>query len=312
MAFAKASLVAKVRTILNDNPFLDACTEAMDTTETGLDVADTTIWSVGDVVEFQDDGELCLVTALASATSLTVQRNYLLSVTATAGTGTSHSSGALIAKSPAVRYSGIVEHISGTLNSLWPYVYREINQTLTPDSTKTYYEMDEGTTNATSMIELSSVTQLYGSSDSKVFYYGVNGAAYPAYLVFNLPTGLVASGVGLYLPYFKHPTNSIYVNAIGKIDDTVATSSYSYINAGVQADCVAYLAAARLILSTDAFRTIQEDVTMGDQAITPGARTRLSAYYEAKGLEYRRLWEEELRLTLPRMRKARKGVGRNR
>mgnify|MGYP000154892807 CR=1 FL=1 len=54
-------------------------------------VADTTKYAIGNIVEFQDDGEQCLVTALASATTLTVIRNFNYSVTSTAGTGTSHS-----------------------------------------------------------------------------------------------------------------------------------------------------------------------------------------------------------------------------
>lgn len=50
--------------------------EALDTTETGIDVDDATPFRIGDVVLVARTGELMKVTALASATELTVTRGY--------------------------------------------------------------------------------------------------------------------------------------------------------------------------------------------------------------------------------------------
>ena len=60
------------------------CNEAMDTSETGLDVDDATPFRVNDVILMARTGELMLVTALASATSLTVTRGYAGSTAAAA------------------------------------------------------------------------------------------------------------------------------------------------------------------------------------------------------------------------------------
>src|SRR3990172_21840 len=111
MAFAKATLIQRIRTRLNDNPFQTACTEAMDASETDLDVAATSKFDVGDIVEFQDDGEQCLVTALADTDTLTVIRGF------NGTTATTHSSGVLTAKNPVFAYKQIEDAIAEVLRS---------------------------------------------------------------------------------------------------------------------------------------------------------------------------------------------------
>ena len=184
-------------------------------------------------------------------------------------------------------------------------MYKEVNQSITPVVGQKWYEIDEASTNSTEILDLSSVVQVYGATGfERIMFYGDRRTgAYPANLEFNLPTSLVASGVGLYLPYLRNTTNTITVNGIGKITPTVSGGNYSDLTDGVQVDCVMYLSMAKLIHWTDISRSTQEDVTMSDESIRPLVRTQLAASFERLGYEARRRWEEELRRTLPRRQK---------
>jgi len=296
MAFSKSTLIQRIRTRLNDNPFITACTEAMDASETGLDVTTTTKFDVGDIVEFQDDGEQCLVTALASGVELTVIRGF------NGTTATTHSINTLTAKNPVFSYLQIEGAIAETLRDLWPNVYKEVNYTLTPVIGQKWYELDDGGDVAT-ILDLSSVTQVYGATGSeRIMYYGARRTgAFPANLRFNVPVSLAGSGVALYIPYLRHSTNSIFVNGITRITATVSGGNYSDITEGVEVDAVMYLAMSKLVQWTDISRSTQEDVTMSDESVRPLVRTQLSGALERQGYEARRRWEEELHQTLPRM-----------
>ena len=184
-------------------------------------------------------------------------------------------------------------------------MYKEVNQSITPVVGQKWYEIDEASTNSTEILDLSSVVQVYGATgQERIMFYGDRRTgAFPANLEFNLPTSLVASGVGLYLPYLRNTTNTITVNGIGKITATVSSGNYSDLTDGVQVDCVMYLSMAKLIHWTDISRSTQEDVTMSDESIRPLVRTQLAASFERLGYEARRRWEEELRRTLPRRQK---------
>ncbi len=298
MAFSRTTLVHRIRRILNDNPFQDTCTEAMDTTETGLDVADTTKYDIGAIVEFQDDGEQCLVTALASGTTLTVIRGYN---STTPGTGSSHSISCVIAKDPVFQWVQIQEDIESVLRGLWPYVYKEVNLTLTPNTDgNQYYNVTNGDT--IPLMGLSSVTQIVGTgATSRVFRYGERKGAYPVRIFSNMPTSKVASGQALWIPYLADATNSIFVNGIGNITATYSAPNYSDISEGVQVDAVKFLTVALLVAGSDIARTTQEDVMMGDQTVVPGRRTDVSSFWERKGIQARNQWAMELQRTLPRM-----------
>lgn len=293
MAYAQTTLIKRIRAILGDNPYVDTCTEAMDTTETGMDVTDGTEYQEGNVLEFQDDGELVLVRSVSSNT-LTVVRNYKFSVTATAGTGTSHTINQEFVKDPIYTYSNIVLAVADALLNLWPYVYRKYPLTLTPSTTTDWYDAD------TTIMGLSSVTQRLASTNV-IFYYGTRGSTYPVELKFEVPTAIVTSGVGIYLPYLRDQTNSIFVNGIARITDAQSGGSYSHFSDGVEATCIIYYAVADLIARTDIVRTTQEDVSMGDTSVAPLTRTQLSEYWNRKGRASRRQWEDNLNRTYPWM-----------
>ncbi len=269
MAYSRATLVSRIRRVVNDAPFFDICTEAMDTTETGLSVADTTYWSVGDVVEFQDDGEQCLVTALASATELTVVRNYNFSVGATAGTGTSHSISAQIAKNPIFQYAQITNGIEGVLQSMWPTVYYVQTQSITPvDGTKWY----NATADAIGVIQ---AVQIHTDSITPKFYNG-RGGSYPCNLVHGLPVGTFASTKAWNIPYLFNTTNTILVTFAQTMDDSFSTPNYTRLDDGLAVEATIYLVAADLVQNTEVIRVTDQDTQMNDQTVTPGQRTGIA------------------------------------
>jgi hypothetical protein len=303
MAYSQATLISRIRRTLNDVPWYDTCTEAMDTTETGLDVADTTKYSVGDILEFQDDGELCLVTALFSATVLTVVRNFQLSVTATAGTGTSHSISATIAKTPAYQYMQITQAITQVIDGLYPHAYRVVSYTLTPltDGNK-WYELDDGSSDTSVALELSNVVQVVGSgATSYPFWYGTRGKSYPVSLHRDVPAAKAGSRVAVFIPFLRDTTNSIYVETIAPIIDTVGTGNYTYLDSGLPADTVEYLACAVLMRAREVQRTMGEDISMNDESLRPGDRLRTAAYFEQQGTMYLRKWQVLLDRKIPRL-----------
>lgn len=295
MAYLQATLIKRIRQELNDVPFYDTCTEAMDTTETGLDVADTTLWAVGDVVEFQDDGEQALVTALASGTTLTVRRNHNFSVTTTAGTGTSHSINTAIVKSPVFPYANVTEKIEGVLQSLWPTVYHVYTEDITPIAGTKYYVATVGA------MDIIQATQMTTSSPSTPFFYGTRKGAYPIQLLHNLPTGSFAGGSAYYIPHFRNTTNHIFIAVAFKIDDTVATSSYTYLTDGLVVEAVVYLAAADLVQSTDIMRVTDQDNTMNDQSVSPGMRTQVATGLRRLGQQKKEQARLELARRSPRL-----------
>lgn len=59
----------------NDRPFESLLTEALDNSETDIDVTDGTDWEESDVLEVVETGEQCLVLSVATNT-LTVQRSF--------------------------------------------------------------------------------------------------------------------------------------------------------------------------------------------------------------------------------------------
>lgn len=291
-AFSQATLIQRIRTILNDNPYIDACVEAMDASEVGLDVTDGTKYAAGIIVEFQTDGEQCLVTSVATNT-LTVIRGYNGTTAAT------HSINALMALDPVFSYMAITDAIAACIRGLWPHVYKLVAESVTPVTTgNRYYDLAAG---SVLMKEISSAYQIIGTgATSTVFAYGVHRGAYPIDLMFNMPTSKVSSGIAYYIPFLKATDTVILVNGITEITATVGSGLYSDLLEGIQVDCVTYLAAARLIAATDISRTTQEDISMGDATVVPLRRTSLAQYWLSKGIDERFKWQQQLKITLPR------------
>jgi hypothetical protein len=116
MAVTQAQLRSRVKDEIYNarphlRPFAHPIAEAMDASETGLDVVDGTNFAKGDVVEYELDGEQNYVSSVSSNT-LTVIRGYNSTTAAT------HNSGDTIFKNPRVTLKQIDQAIADTLLEL--------------------------------------------------------------------------------------------------------------------------------------------------------------------------------------------------
>jgi hypothetical protein len=292
VAYSKATLIHRIRREIGDRPFYDICTEAMDTTETGLDVADSTVYDVGDVIEFQDDGEKVLVQALPSATSLTVARAYQ---GLTPGTGTSHSINATITKEPLVEYHQIEYAIKAVLQSMWPAVYHPLEVDITPVANTKYYHASS----LTGCMEVLSAVQMHTDNVTPKFYNGARGS-YPATLLHNMPAATYSTTKVLYIPYQFNTTNHIFVLCARLIDDTFSTPNYTYLNDGLLVEAVIDLTAATLVENLDIPRSTDQDNQMADQTVPAGTRMQVGGALRMRGQTKKEQYVLELKARAPR------------
>ena len=217
MTLSQATLVQRIRFEQRDFPitYTGTLSNAADTT---CAVTDGTQFAVGDVIEFEADGDTCLVTAIVS-NDLTVTRSYYGS-TAAAHAGTS------FVKNPRHYFNEITNAISSVISArLWPLAWKEVADTLTPPTsniTTTWTDL------AAAARGLISARQLYGSGDVFEGRYGPS-RRYDRRVQIqrNMTTTLVASGTGLRFPDgFYHATNTVNVDYAAKITDSVTTASY--------------------------------------------------------------------------------------
>lgn len=292
MAYSQATLFKRLRQTLNDTPWYDICTEAMDTTETGLDVADTTYYSVGDVVEFLDDGEQCLVTALASATTLTVQRNHNFSVGATLGTGTSHSISARIAKNPIIQYAQLSQAVEAALQGMYPTVYYVQTQSVSTSDGTYYYN---ATADALRIIQ---ATQKRVSAEGVDFFNGPR-TSYPITLIHYLPVADYPSTKAWYIPRKFNSTYAIEITFAQLIDNTISGGNYSRLDDGLVVEATLMLAAAELAGNLELPRTLDQDTTMADQSVSPGVRVRVAEDFRRRGRTLKQQAAVELAVRAP-------------
>jgi hypothetical protein len=305
MSVAVSDVVKDVRQLVQDRTWVDVCVEAMDTTETGLDVADGTRWEEGAIVEFQDDGEQCYVRSVSSNT-LTVIRNYNFSVTSTAGTGTSHSINTTIVRDPILPYVQITGTASRVLKNLWPYVYKPVNATaITPIAGKKWYDLAD----SAAAMALIRAWQVVDSTYDYPFFYGQRGGAYPIRLVNGLDavTDLSASGNVVYIPHFK-TDSALHVVYAAKITDTVTTGAYVDVTDDAMRDMLVYGIVAKVVAAYDIPRATQEDTTMGDETVRPRDRTLLGQYWEAEFRRARDGVRAKLQQTQPLMQAYSRGT----
>lgn len=292
MAYAKATLVSRIRRELNDVPWFDAAAAAVTTAgQTTLTVADTTLYAVGDVIEFQDDGEQVLVQALFSATVLTIARGH------NGTTPSTHLISTQLAKGPLFQYKQIEFAVEASLQSLWPSVYHVASEAITPVAGTKWYA------NATTPagIDLISAVQMSTSTPSTPFFYGARKGAYPIALVHGLPTASFTSGSAYYIPHFRNTTNTVLIRSAAIIDDTVSGSNYSYLSDGLLVEAVVLLAAADLLQFLDIPRSSDQDTTMADATVSPGARSSVAEGIRRRGMEKKRQYALELARRAPRM-----------
>jgi len=289
MALARSTLVYRVRALLGDDKgwqaWLTAQSLAADTT---IDVNDGTDWAEGDVMEFSD-GELAYVQSIAT-NAVTVVRGYLGTTAAT------QASGSMVRKNPVYYYKDVKDAIDLTIQSLWPYAWKVVDDTITP-STVYWYDV------AATAIDLISVSQLYGTGDSVLGLYGADSYTQrPIIWSTNLPTALVASGRGIGFPGgFFHSSNTVYVRYRAKLTADLSGSDYSDLSDGLLAEVVAHGSAARLLMSKEAPRVTQDDINQNQESAPPQARLTAAQFMYQKFRELRNQLKDELMRTIPEM-----------
>lgn len=120
-----------------DRPFESLVTEALDTSETDIDVTDGNDWSKGDILEVAETGELCLVLSVASNT-LTVKRSY---GTVAASSATING---IVRKNPRFSQEKVDSYIKQSLNLLGDWgIHNFASGSVTLAASQLYFEVTE-------------------------------------------------------------------------------------------------------------------------------------------------------------------------
>ena len=204
MAVSLSALIPRVRNQLDDNPF--ATSGSASSSSSVVAVTDGTDWEEGAVGEFSSDGEQFKVISVSS-NNLTCLRGWNGTTAAT------HTSSETVYRDPTYGYKQISDALTVALNRLWPYAWKTEAAALTPLSTTIWYNL------TATCVGIISAAQLHGTSNNDVSLFGVDGK--PFMFRRNLPTALVASGVGIKFPQgLYHASNSISVTAAARITGT--------------------------------------------------------------------------------------------
>ena len=300
MAYSQATLIQRVRYLLQDTPATD---NVLTTDYTAgvltMRVTDATLYDKGDIIEFLADGDTFLIDS-TSGTTLTF---LAAGLSWDGSTNASHAIGKAFVLRPAFRYLAIVEAIDDTLQELWPYGWKTLTDTLTPVSGTLFYDAATSTTLGMDLVD---ATQKTTETDPRPRYYGGFKNPYTIELIRGLPTTIAASTVGYRVPLLHNTTNTIAVRVRARLTNTVSGGNYSDIPTvalGGQSliDCVVYGACARLIENTEAPRVTQSDVTQGDRSVGPQARLRSGSYFHQRYTLKREMLKRELEATIPPM-----------
>jgi len=285
MSLSQATLIQRVRNLLDDDYWETTQTGSYTAGGTTVGVPDGGRWEEGNIGEWQDTGEQFRVISV-SVNTLTIKGGHR------GTTPANHSAGVVILHSPDFTYASIVDAISLTIQSLWPYVWKVGSTTVTPALPTLWYTL------STSAIDLVRVTQQYSSSPARFGVYGARDTGKPVSFGRTVPTamGIGAQALGFPQGFFDN-TNTIYVDYRAKLTDTIATNNYSDLSDGILAEIVAFGAAARLMLPKEASRVSAEDANQGDSSVAPGARMSVTDYLHRKFVELRNNYHEELMVT---------------
>lgn len=271
MAVSTSDLIARVRTYLDERPMVTTAT-ATNSSTTTVAVTDGTQWDKNAVIEFQDNGEQCLVSSV-SGNNLTVIRGW------NGTTAAAHSS-IQAWRDPQYTYDNINKCLASAVRRLWPYCWKATDDTITPLSDGTvWYDLNSAA------LALINVVQQYGTSDVNLGIYGDGTSNLQVIFERNLPTGLVTSGVGLRFPNgFFHPTNTVRVKFAAAISGSSDIEDDGEL---AVADAVIFGALGRLLSGKEIERVSSGEDLEPARSVRVGGRLSTGAYYE-------RLFREEL------------------
>lgn len=264
MAVSSAALIPRVRAYLDERPYVTTATAANASTTT-VSVTDGTDWEEGAILEFQDNGEQCMVQTIA-ANNLTVVRGW------NGTTAQTHTSIQAF-RDPVFTYDNITKCIATGIQGLWPHAWKATDDSVTPLSDGTvWYDL------AADAFGLIEVNQRYGTSNQKLGVFGDGRDSRQVVMKRNMPAGLVASSVGIRFPGgFYHLTNTVNIKYATAITGTSDIEDDGDLPV---ADTVVYGALARLLAGKEAERIgVGEDVEEA-RSIRVGGRTQVGAYYQ--------------------------------
>lgn len=130
MATAASTLIQRTRRLLRDWPETDVTTASIASGGTTLTVADTTQYFVNERIEIGD--EVLRVTALATGTTLTVQRAMRGSTQA------SHAQSSTVLQNPGFYAVEILDELNNGLDACFPLLYRPVAREYTGSDGTTY------------------------------------------------------------------------------------------------------------------------------------------------------------------------------
>jgi hypothetical protein len=291
MAVSNTTLIPRVRRWLDERPFVDVATAASAGTTT-VSVSDGADWEEGAILEFQDDGEQCLVRSVAS-NNLTVIRGW------NGTTAAAHSS-ITVFRDPQYTYYNILQAIDSAIDKLYPYAYKVASTTVTPAPTTTvWYNLA-----VSDFIDLIAVEQVYGSTNQSLGVFGEKDSGRPVLLRRNIPSSLAATdGIALRFPAgFWNNSNDVTVKYRTFITGTADIEDDGRLPV---ADAVVFGATAFLLQAKESERVGEGEDSETSRSVRTGARA-------AAGLNMERLWKHALQglkynheLRYPPMRVAR-------
>lgn len=289
MSLAQSTLVQRVRRILGDTPYQQVGSTSNASTTT-VTVSDSSKFDVGAIIEFQNNGEQVMVKTITNATTVEVwARGHNGTTAATQASGT-------IFIDPEFTYIDITDGLDRCIQTLWPYAWKKVSDTVTPDTTTQWFDL------AADAIDLIQVVQRYGDSSQYLARFGEKDSGLPVAIGLNMPTAYVASGVGIRFPNgFAHSTNVVYIDYRAKITTTLSSTNYSDLSDGLLAEAVVYGTAAKLVGVKEVPLVTSRDVSQGDTPIGPQARLTAASYLSDMYRKTLNQARDELMRTIPPM-----------
>jgi hypothetical protein len=274
-----SDLVQRVRDLLQDT---SAYQTTSTTTGTGTTVAvpDGTLWVQGDVGEWQTGTvgyEQFWVSTAPAGNNLTVVRGY------NGTTAESHTSGDIVVQNPVFAGRAIQQALQQSVYQLWPHVYKTTDISLTPDLTKTWYDLNALTRGIVRAF------QQFGNSPNLLVgnysaYANESRRGYRYLAIdwdFDLPATTVASTRGVRFPSgLYHNTNTIHVRDMRTITGTSDIPDDGELPV---AECVVYLAAARLMRGLEMNRDVVGTNNEITGSVGTGTRAQTANYFEGIG-----------------------------
>jgi len=274
LAVSTTDLIPRVRTYLDERPFVTTAT-ATNASTTTVSVTDGTDWEEGAILEFQDNGEQVLVQSIA-ANNLTVVRGW-------AGTTAQTHTSIQAWRDPQYTYDNINKCLASAVRRLWPYAWKIVDDSITPLTDGTiWYDV------AADALALVNIVQSYGTSPHiSLGIYGDGKANKQVVFERNLPTAIAASTVGVRFPDgFFHISNTIRIKYAAAITGTTDIEDDGELSVS---DAVIYGGLGRLISGKELERVTAGEDQEVSRSVRVGARLSAGAYYE-------RLFRKELEM----------------